>query len=118
MRHIYINALTSQAELLVSAGSFSPRDGTTITKEDVVMRQRDETKGTKMRKTQQQQQSLVRLPPLKQEHVHICSCSLETNSAPRWPFKETHPVAAANLCLLCKERGREGKCRCVAAGNI
>lgn len=107
MRHIHIYALTSQAELPVSAGSFSPRDGTTITEEDVVMRQRDETKETKMRNTQQQQQKLDKASSFETgTYTHLVLLSPESNSAPRWPFKETHPVAAADLCLLCKERER------------
>lgn len=83
------------------------------------MRERDETKGTKMRKTQQQQQKLGKASSFEAEtYTHLLLLSPESNSAPRWPFKETHPVAAADLSLLCKERGREEKCRCVAAGNI
>lgn len=36
--------------LLVSAGSFNPQDGSTIREEDVVMKQRGETRRTTMRK--------------------------------------------------------------------
>lgn len=39
--------------LLASAGSFNPQDGSTIREEDVVMKQRGETRRTTMRKKKQ-----------------------------------------------------------------
>lgn len=86
----------------MSAGSFSHRGALTITEEDVVMQQRDETKRTEMRKKKHNnnKRSLVRFLSLKQKHTQGWCSDAESNNAPRWPCRETHPVAAADLCLI------------------
>lgn len=96
--------------LLVSAESFNPRDGTTITGQDVVMKDRQYTKTTRKSTSTK---NICEI--LKQDRAisDDDDDDDESNSAPRWPRRETHPVCAADLRRGWKKK-YEGKFRFVS----